>query len=324
LTRPSSRWLAFIAATILVAIILVAVPPPTSTLLFVIVVAGMAALAGINAARQAGLSARDVLALLADRSRAGWWAWDAARRAVQTPPLAHTLERPIAPIQLAAELIGIALLVAAVTQPYLAPNSTEQLPGLEAEWLTSSVHLAALTLDEYGYLPLWQPYLEMGEPLIDNPFSFILNPISTSPGLIWGGVRGIKISVALHALLAGWGGWALGRVLGFAWVGRLLLAALLVGKGNMHAMIGAGYFQLGVSQAYMPWIIAGTIAILRVKTRRWPVALTAQAFTLLFWAGNIWYTLPMLISMALLTLTHVVRRRESTGPRSGGWSSRRC
>ena len=101
MTRPSSRWLAFIAATILVAVILVAVPPPTSTLLFVIVVAGMAALAGINAARQAGLSVRDVLALLADRSRAGWWAWDAARRAVQTPPLAHTLERPIAPIQLA-------------------------------------------------------------------------------------------------------------------------------------------------------------------------------------------------------------------------------
>ncbi len=196
-----------------------------------------------------------------------------------------------------------------------APDPALQLPGREAEWLTSSAYLAADGLRRHGYIPLWQPYLEFGEPLVDNPFSFVLNPLSAGPSLLEGGARGVRLSVALSALLAGWGGWALARVLGCGALGRLLLALLLLGKGNMHAMIGAGYFQLGVSQAYMPWVVAGAVAALRLPRRRWslpqrrgwPPVLAAVAFTLLFWAGNIWYTLPMLVSLALLALTHALR-----------------
>lgn len=235
-----------------------------------------------------------------------------ARRAnadLHVPSLAVTLSRGIPLPLLLAELAFIVYMALSAAGAYLVDDPNQKLPGIEAEWLTSFAYLASNTLHEHGYIPLWQPYLEYGEPLVDNPFSFVLNPVSIVPSLLYGGLRGIKLSVALTAIVAGLGGWFLGRMLGFGPLGRVLLGLLLLGKGNMHAMLGSGYFQLGASQAYFPWIIGGTLGILRLPGRRWPVALTAISFTLLFLAGNVWYTLPMLISIGLLALTHVIRLR---------------
>ncbi|HLA45499.1 MAG TPA: hypothetical protein VJZ27_18770, partial [Aggregatilineales bacterium] len=212
--------------------------------------------------------------------------------------------RRLMPILILAELSIITGAAWSVTQPYHENNPGTAVLGPEGEWLTSSAYFASNSLRDYGYIPLWQPYLEYGEPLYNNPFSFPLNPFSTIPALLLGGVTGIKLSVVIHVLLAGYGGWVLGRVLGFGSAGRVLLGLLMVGKGNMFAMIGAGYYQLGVTQAYFPWIIAGTIAVLRTKSR-WPMVLTAISYTFMFWGGNIWYTLPMLLSMVTLAAFHI-------------------
>ncbi|MHB8751362.1 MAG: hypothetical protein ACYDBJ_19515 [Aggregatilineales bacterium] len=212
------------------------------------------------------------------------------------------------PITLLSVILEIGLVVAAalvVTWVFSHTDSTQGIPGSEEEWLTSSAYMTSESLHQYGYIPLWQPLFEYGEPFLDNPFTFVLNPISTGPSLFTDGVTGIKISVVLTAILAAVGGWVLGRVLGFGFLARLLLALLCLGKGNMAGMIGTGYFQLGVTQAYFPWIIAGFVGVLRFR-RRWPVVLTAVAFTLMFWAGNIWYTLPMLIMMALHAIVHII------------------
>ncbi len=65
------------------------------------------------------------------------------------------------------------------------------------------------------------------------------------------------------------------------------------------------------------------MATLRVPHRRWPPVLTAVAFTLMFWAGNIWYTLPMLLSMGLLALAHLVHPRARTWPARLDWPALR-
>jgi hypothetical protein len=285
------RWGLFLAVVIVAALLLVALPYTASAVVFLLMVVA-AGTAGVYKER--------------DAIRRGLRAWlDSLRTLHTTTPLPRNLvyDGPLPPLLFIAE-IGVVVLVAlGVTHEYRKPDRTLKLNGYEAEWLTSSAYFAANSLRDYGYIPLWQPYLEFGEPLIDNPFSFVLNPISTAPSLLYGGLHGIKISVVLYAILAGTGGWFLGRMLGLGVLGRLLLALLLLGKGNMHAMIGTGYFQLGVTQAYFPWIIGGTIGILRLQ-RRWPVILTAVMFTLMFWAGNIWYTLPILLSMLALALAH--------------------
>ncbi len=221
---------------------------------------------------------------------------------------------PITPLAVIFEWVIIGLVAWLATTTFSQYNPSQKLPGGEAEWLTSSAYLTSLNFQAEGYIPRWEPWFAFGEPLIDNPFSFVLNPISTLPSLIYGGLTGIKLSVVLTAFLVGLGGWTLGRVLGFGTLARVFLGLILIGKGNMLAMIGAGYFQLGVSQAYLPWIIAGTVALLRTTRRRWPIVLTVVSFTLLFWAGNIWYTLPMLIMMLLLTASHTIYIRRETLP----------
>src|SRR5260370_28712793 len=125
--------------------------------------------------------------------------------------------------------------------------------------------MPSYSLHNYGYIPLWQPLFEYGEPFLDNPFTFVFNPINTAPSIFTDGITGIKISVILTAILAAVGGWVLGRVLGFGLLARLLLALLCLGKGNMAAMIGTGYFQLSVTQAYFPWIMAVFYLCFRIR-----------------------------------------------------------
>lgn len=209
----------------------------------------------------------------------------------RTRPLA--LELPaVSRRWLAVELLLVLAVTYFAAQDFITADSSRWYSGREAQWLTSSAYAAADGLREYGRLPLWQPYLEQGEPLLENPFAFIFNPISSGPSLLVGPEMGLRISVFLSVLVAGLGGWFLGRMLGLSWVGRVLLAGLLIGKGNMHTMINNGYFQLGVSQAYIPWVIGGTLAVLRLPRARWPVALTAVFAALLYFAGNLWYVLP--------------------------------
>ncbi len=207
------------------------------------------------------------------------------------------------------ELILIVAVGLYATKLFANDNPTIVLSGLESQWLTSSAYLAADTLHNEGYLPRWQPWLGHGEPAIDNPFSFTLNPISMLPSLIVGAENGIKISVMLYAVFAGIGGWLLGRMLGLGVIGRLLLALLLIGRSNMHAEISEGYFQLGVTQAYFGWVVAATLAIIRFPQRRYPVVLLAIVLTLLFWAGNIYYTLPSLLMIAALVIAFMFKRR---------------
>jgi hypothetical protein len=207
--------------------------------------------------------------------------------------------------------IGIVIIFATVVaSPFNYFDPKLEVEGTESEWLTNSAQLASQSLREQGTISLWQPWLNYGEPAIDNPFSFILNPISSVPSMIMGANNGIKLSIILYIIFAGLGGWLLGYVLGFGSLARLLLALLLIGKGNMASMLTAGLFQLGTTQAYLPWITAAALAVLRVKRQRWPVILLVIVFTLLFWAGNIYYTLPALVIVVLLTLTHTFTLRH--------------
>lgn len=206
--------------------------------------------------------------------------------------------------------VGLLVLVAAlVTQNYITSPEAQQLPGIEAEWLTSSATIASNAVREHGRIPLWNPYFEFGEPLVDNPFAFVFNPFSSIPVFVLGNTQGIKFSVFVYAALAAVGGWYLAYVLGMGWIGRLTLGLLLLGKGNMHANILTGYYQLGVTQAYIPWVIGGVIATLRGRQPYAP-ALTAILFAMMWFGGNIWHTLPTLLGVVILWLFHIVERRE--------------
>lgn len=174
-----------------------------------------------------------------------------------------------------------------------------ELFGREAEWQINSGRMAAQSLRQEGHIALWNPWLEYGHPLIDNPQSFVLNPFSVGPFLLFD--DGFAVGVFVTALLAGLGGWTLGYTLGLKLPARLLLALLLIGKGNMVAMMAVGYYQLASAQAYFPWIVAGVLGLRRERAQPYVVGL-ALALTLQFWGGSIWYSLPSLVMVLLLAM----------------------
>ncbi len=198
---------------------------------------------------------------------------------------------------------------------YLNSDPSLVLRGPEAQFLTSSAYLASESLQSTGVIARWNPWFERGQPVIDYPFSFVLNPLSTLPSLIIGPINGIKASIVLYTVFAGIGGWLLGRMLGLGALARVLLALICLARGSMQATVSNGYFQLGLTQAYLPWIAAATLAIIRYKQRRYPVVLLAIMLTFVFWGGNIYYTLPGAISVGVLALAFVIVSKKD----ADGW-----
>lgn len=277
------RWALMLGAVLFTALLLLALPPVLRLPLFLLLVALALALAFADI-------------------RALWRSFLAARRATPRPTAWDALP-PVSRRQALLEVTALAL-AALILSPYTLPQPGTRLNGTESEWITGSVHVAYLGLREHGRIPLWNPYYRQGEPLVANAVSFILNPFSSLPGLLLGAPAGVQVGVSVNAALAAVGGWFLARVLGLGMLARLLLGLLLLGKGNMVANVVMGYYQLGVQQAYFPWITAGALMALRGRGR-WPLVMTGLSVALLFMAGNVWHILPMLISLAALTLTHL-------------------
>jgi hypothetical protein len=218
---------------------------------------------------------------------------------------------------LPAFIIEILVIIVAgifAASAYADFDPAKRLGGVETEYLTRTAYSLSTFLREEGYVPLWDPYMEYGDPMLENPVSFAFNPFLTWPSVLFGAQNGIKVSVILTAIIAGIGGWALARVLGLGALARLLLALLCIGKGNMHSYLSQGHFAFFASQAYFPWIFAGIVGILR-GYRRWPVIMAALAIALVFWTGSPWYIPAILISIGVLTLCYVIDIRARNGAR---------
>lgn len=204
----------------------------------------------------------------------------------------------------ALNLLEIALLLALgwwLCADLLVWDPSRKLPGYEHDWVTGAGYAAAQQLRDFGYLPLWQPHYFYGLPLVDDAHSFLLNPFMSLPALLIGGEQGLKLAVVVQVMVAGLGGWFLGAMLKLNAAGRLLLGALLMTRGSMGAVFNTGYFQLAAQQAYFPWVTAGALGVLRDRSR-WPVVLLALSMALIFFAGNLWYTLPMMLQVGVMAL----------------------
>jgi hypothetical protein len=182
-------------------------------------------------------------------------------------------------------------------------------PGLEHERLAGVILAAEIGLKRYGHIPAWNPYIGNGEPLINNPFNYLFNPFHSLPVLLLGGVQGSKWATFLAVLIAGCNAWLLARALGLGGVGRVLVGALYMLSGGIAGKFYAGHFQLALSLAWPPLVLAGLWWTLCSTDRRAPI-LMAVAFALLFCAGNIYYALHTLLCCVVIVAVHLVERAE--------------
>lgn len=186
-------------------------------------------------------------------------------------------------------------------------DATQRMIALEHERLAGTILPAEIGLKRYGHIPGWNPYLANGTPLLNNAFNYLFNLFQSAPVLLLGGVQGSKVSVMVSLLIAGGGAWALAKALGLGAVARVTVAALYMVSGGLVGKFAGGHFQLGLSLAWPPLVLAGLYWTLKTADRRAPV-LMAAAFALLFFAGNIYYTLHTLVSSAVIALPYLIER----------------
>ncbi len=179
-----------------------------------------------------------------------------------------------------------------------------RLDGLEHERLSGVLLPIEIGLRRYGHIPTWNPYMGIGEPTINNPFNYLFNLPASVPVILFGGVSGTKLAIILALLFAGYNMWVLMRIIGIGAVGRVTVGALYMMSGGIAGKFHAGHFQLGLSLTWMPLVFAGLWWTLRSTDHRAPV-LMAVAFALLFFAGNIYYTLHTLVCAAVMVAFHM-------------------
>ena len=158
-------------------------------------------------------------------------------------------------------------------------------------------HQFALEVLKSGHLPLWNPLLGMGAPLLANYQSALLYP----PNLLlflFGAEYGHGVLVTLHLIWAGMGMAMLVRRLG---LGRL--AQVIAGLGyslSGYLVARTWFISINHAAAWLPWVIYATDRLVESVSRKnlrqlYPsVFLLAVAFSFQWLAGHAqtaWYSL---------------------------------
>jgi hypothetical protein len=199
--------------------------------------------------------------------------------------------RRIPRLHIALELSVILIVLFIFTTPLQDLSADTRIQGVEFSYLINSGAIAHEIFQDTSAIPLWNPFIGRGEPLIENPFSYVLNPLMSIPVIGLGPAQGAKIAVLLHIALMALGGWALADSLRMGAAGRLLLALLLAGNGSFTGAIGEGFYQMSLSQTYAPFIYAGLIGVLYRRDRA-SIGVFAVFSALMVFAGTYWYVLP--------------------------------
>ncbi len=151
----------------------------------------------------------------------------------------------------AAAGLALAAFVAALYYPLLFTNRVLATGDILLYFYPYRDYVAAALRE--GRLPLWNPYLFGGAPLLANPQAAVLYPLHWP--LVWlSPTQQVYWSAAIHTWLLGAGGyWLLRRWGGNAWAG-LATALVLSGAGLVGGLMGH-LNQLNVA-AWSLWAVA--------------------------------------------------------------------
>lgn len=149
-----------------------------------------------------------------------------------------------------------------------------------------------------GFLPLWNPYLGMGAPLLANYQSAFLYPpnlLLPLVGIPWG--HGLL--VMLHILWSGVGMSLLCRRLGLPPMAQVMSGLAFSMSGYLVAR--AGFLSINAAAAWLPWLVLFAETLVRRVTRGDPVRRVllasmglALGFAMQWLAGHAqtsWYSL---------------------------------
>ncbi|MBV8200123.1 MAG: hypothetical protein JOZ15_05820, partial [Acidobacteria bacterium] len=131
-----------------------------------------------------------------------------------------------------------------------------------------------------GTLPVWNPWLNGGQPILSNPSYAAFYP-PTWLALPLPPAYALSVLAMLHAAVAFAGAWRLARQLGCERGAAALAAVGYSGGGALLSLLDA--YTLFCSMAWFPWVLAfGDEALRRPAGRAWrrPAALAGAALAM--------------------------------------------
>jgi hypothetical protein len=123
--------------------------------------------------------------------------------------------------------------------------------------------LVALEAVRAGHLPLWNPWLGNGAPLLANYQSALLYPPNWLSLLLPLDLS-LNWLLVLHLAWTGAGMVTLARLLGYGPLGQAV-AGLAFGMGQ-YAVARAGFYSINAALAWLPWILWSADALLRPQS----------------------------------------------------------
>lgn len=199
-------------------------------------------------------------------------------------------------------------------------EAATRLPGNETETFQMLDWTLINSLRDYGRFPLWNPFVQTGIPYIADPMLHVYNPVVTLPELLFGVHAGFKLGIYFSFLIGALGMWKLSEVLGLSRPARVWTALMFAFAGQPAARFFQGQYLFVLGFAYIPWIIASLLQVAgalsggvrerfslfeRAVTR--PAITAAVSMALLFFSGNAYYQLYILLAIGLLMLVLLPR-----------------
>ncbi len=145
---------------------------------------------------------------------------------------------------------------------------------------------------KYGQMPLWNPYMKGGMPLLAHPESNIFSP-SFLVQMLCNEILAAKINITLHVFIGLCGTYALAR---HYWLGfqAALLASVVFMLNSIYSLTLTAGMEWGYSIALIPWAL---LFYLKAYDR-FIHALTGSLVLVLMWLGGGVY--PFTITLLLL------------------------
>jgi len=189
-------------------------------------------------------------------------------------------------------------------------RAATRLPGNESEVFQMLDWTLVNSLRDYGKFPLWNPYIQSGVPFVADPMLHVYNPVVTLPVLLFGVPAGFKLGIYISFLIGALGMWKLSHTLGMSRAARLWTALMFAFAGQPAARFFQGQYLFVLGFAYIPWIFSSllevrqAVALSPIFSRGWRRAglRGAIALALLFFSGNAYYPLYVLLGIGLLML----------------------
>jgi hypothetical protein len=173
--------------------------------------------------------------------------------------------------------------------------------GITDDW---SEHLqpdwaAYYTIIHFHQIPLWNPYRCGGMPLLAHPLSLFVSPTFIVQ-LILGPFVGLNLQIPIHIAIAWTGGYALARIMGMGYLGRLICASVLPASSWFYLHMAVGHLEY-LPTMYLPWIVT----LVWLGTQRetmWPWIGAGLLLALTFLEGGVYHCTRVILLTGLLAL----------------------